>query len=110
MAYRIMNWFTDYLFLRKQIINLRAYCQNLTLFSQVFPQGSILGPLLFLIHFNDVHRSLRYSKIITDADGSVIFTSSKDLNEDNNSPPGFEITNLNLHTHFYKTYNTALTP
>ena len=38
-----------------------------------------LGPLLFLIHFNDVHKSLRYSKIITYADDSVIFTSSKDL-------------------------------
>ncbi len=43
------------------------------------PQGSILGPLLFLIHFNDVHQSLSDPKIITYADDTVIFTSSKDL-------------------------------
>ena len=43
------------------------------------PQGIIPGPLLFLIHFSDVHKSLSYSKIITYADDTVIFTSSKHL-------------------------------
>ena len=43
------------------------------------PQGSILGQLLFLIHFNEVHKRLSYSKIIIYADDTVIFTSSKDL-------------------------------
>ena len=68
-----LNWFTDYLFLRKQIVQFKGVLSGV-------PQGSILGLLLFLIHFNDVHKSLRYSKpIITYADDSVIFTSSKDL-------------------------------
>ena len=68
------------------------------------PQGSTLGPLLFLIHFNDVDKSLRHSndKIIAYADDSVIFTSSKgldaiqhNLSEDTiASPLGSEITNL----------------
>lgn len=43
------------------------------------PQGSILGPLLFLVHFNHVHKPLCYCKIITYAGDSVIFASSKDL-------------------------------
>ena len=42
-------------------------------------QGSILRPLLFLIHFNDVHSPLRYCRIIIYADDTVIFTSSSDL-------------------------------
>ena len=48
------------------------------------PQGIIPGPLLFLIHFNDVHKSLSYSKIIY-ADDTVIFTSSKHLDVTQNN-------------------------
>ena len=43
------------------------------------PQGSILGPLLFIIHFTDVYKPLKRSKIITYADDSVIYTSSKNV-------------------------------
>ena len=38
-----------------------------------------LGPLLFLIFFNDVHSPLRHCKILTYADDTVIFTSSNDI-------------------------------
>ena len=41
------------------------------------PQGSILGPLLFLIAFNDVGNVLVHSKIIMYADDTVIFVSAK---------------------------------
>ena len=44
------------------------------------PQGSIIGPLLFLIHFNDASRMLKHAKVITYADDTVIFTSSSDFN------------------------------
>ena len=45
----------------------------------VVSQGIILGPLLFTIHFNDVHTPLQSTSIITYADGAVIFTAAKDL-------------------------------
>ena len=72
-------WFTDYLFLRKQIVQFKGVLSEPNPVFTGVPQGSILGPLLFLTHFNDVHKSLSYSKIITYADDTVIFTSSKDL-------------------------------
>ena len=36
-----------------------------------------MGPTLFVIHFNDLHTPLKFSKIITYADDSVIYASSK---------------------------------
>ena len=52
-------WFTDYLFLRKQIVEYDGVYSNTESVTVGVPQGSILGPLVFLILFNDVHKSLK---------------------------------------------------
>ena len=49
------EWFTDYLFGRTQCVVFDGCTSDAnSVFCRV-PQGSILGPLLFLIHFNDVY-------------------------------------------------------
>ena len=45
------------------------------------PQGSIIGPLLFLIEFNAAYKVLKHSNIITYADDTVIYMSSTSLDE-----------------------------
>ena len=45
------------------------------------PQVSVLGPLLFLLSFDDVGHVLSYCSIIMYADDRVIYTSAKDHNE-----------------------------
>jgi len=73
------QWFTDYLFHRKQIVQFHGVLSEPNPINTGVPQGSILGPLLFLIFFNDVHSPLCHCKIITYADVTVIFTSSSDI-------------------------------
>lgn len=81
--------FANYLFNRKQAVR---FGQEMSEFSDVtcgVPQGSILGPLLFLLTFNEVESVLCHSKIVTYADDTVIYVPGKSkedieklLNED----------------------------
>ena len=64
-----------------QIVQYNGVLSNPNPIFNGVPQGSVFGPLLFLIHFNDVHQCLNHTKIITYADDTVIFTAAKDFNE-----------------------------
>ena len=44
------------------------------------PQGSVLGPLFFVIYINNIHKAIQYSKVRLFADDTNLFYKSKSVN------------------------------
>jgi len=75
-----LDWFQSYLFQRTQTIDINAtFSEEKPIFTGV-PQGTILGPLLFIIFFNDFQQCLKNSNVIQYADDTVISVANKDVN------------------------------
>ena len=73
------QWFKSYLSGRKQFTSFKNSSSPLAFLSCGVPQGSILGPLLFLIYVNDILNILKDSKAILFADDTNLLFSDKDL-------------------------------
>ena len=70
-------WFNDYLCDRTQSVRIDSVISSPKRISFGVPQGSILGPLLFLIYINDMSDILSKYFLIQYADDSQIILSNK---------------------------------
>ena len=68
---------SSYLSNRSQYVKLNGDISNMERISFGVPQGSVLGPLLFLIYINDIPNILKYSTPILFADDTYLMFSSK---------------------------------
>ena len=57
-AGKILEWFSDYLSNRRQRVVSNGNASGFKCISAGVPQGSILGPFLFLIYINDIVETL----------------------------------------------------
>ena len=74
-----LKWFEDYLFNRQQRVQYDAQLSAWNHVLSGVPQGSILGPLLFILFFNDLPSCLTYCEVIKYADDTVLLVSDKDF-------------------------------
>jgi hypothetical protein len=75
----VLDWFVSYLTNRTQTVNINNTSSAFLSVKCGVPQGSILGPLLFLIYINDIINASDLAKCIIFADDTNLFFKHKNL-------------------------------
>ena len=75
------KWFKSYLNKRKQFVSIDEIYSDEAIMHYGVPQGSVLGPLLFLIYINDLHRAIEFSTTRHFADDTNLLIKNKSLKQ-----------------------------
>ena len=77
----INDWFSSYLKNRTQATTVGHHVSDKAAVGCGVPQGSILGPLLFLLYVNDIHRCSNKFRFYLFADDTNILYADKNLRD-----------------------------
>jgi hypothetical protein len=74
----VLDWYRNYLTNRKQYTVVNNTTSELMCIKCGVPQGSVLGPLLFLIYISDIHKAIPDEQIKLYADDTNLFIHGPD--------------------------------
>ena len=77
----MLKWFQSYLSDRKQFVSFNGQSSELLENKSGVPQGSVLGPLLFLLYINDLPNISKILNFYLFADDTNIYYESDSLND-----------------------------
>ena len=90
-----LNWFKSYLTNRHQYVQFDDISSKTRPIQTGVPQGSILGPLLFIIYVNDMHKASSKFESILYADDTTLVNSLCCFQQNNASSSKSISTNIN---------------
>ena len=76
---KLLKWLKDYISERKQQVLLNNSISSLGTLKAGVPQGSVLGPLLFLLYINDIADDIQSLVRLFADDSSLIFSPTNPL-------------------------------
>ena len=76
-----LDWFRNYLTDRKQLVSFGKEISDPCLITLGVPQGSILGPLLFVLFVNDLPIDVERCQILMYADDTVMYFTASNAQE-----------------------------
>ena len=76
---RANDWFKSYLSNRSQYVSVNGFHSKSEIMKFGVPQGSVLGPLLFLIYINDLRNAIYHSTVHHFADDTNLLYVNKNL-------------------------------
>jgi hypothetical protein len=75
-----LQWFKSYLSNRQQFVTVNGFSSTLLSIILGVPQGSILGPLLFLVYINDLPQCSNLLSLLF-ADDTTLFDSDSNIDD-----------------------------
>jgi len=72
-----IEWFRQYFKLRRQLTTINGNSSSMSSIECGVPQGSILGPLLFILMLNDLPNAVKKCKVSLYADDTCLYFNNE---------------------------------